>query len=153
MAQERNWPPDAPLPGLLWSTSFLAVLLVSEWPNVRVKQAAEHDDLPGVRRGLRWAVAFGLVLLAIRAAEFTALGVRWDWNAYGSIVWALLVLHTVHLVTDFYDTCVLTALLHGEHGGSPRRYVDVSENSLYWHFVVITWIPLYLLIYWTPRLP
>jgi heme/copper-type cytochrome/quinol oxidase subunit 3 len=153
MAQEPHWPPNVGFPGLLWSTLFLAVILVSEWPNVRIKQAAEKGDVRTVRRGTLWMVAFGVALIAIRAGEFTALGVRWDDNAYGSIVWALLVLHTTHLVTDFYDTCVLAVLVHGEHGDSPRRLVDMSENALYWHFVVAAWIPLYLLLYWTPRLP
>jgi hypothetical protein len=37
---------------------------------------------------------------------------------------------------------------HGHHG---RRFVDVSENCLYWRFVWLTWLPLYLLIYWLPR--
>jgi hypothetical protein len=34
--------------------------------------------------------------------------VRWDANAYGSIVWALLFLHTTHVITDLADTIVLT---------------------------------------------
>ena len=32
-----------------------------------------------------------------------------------------------------------------------RRYVDVDENGLYWHFVVAWWIPTYLTIYFAPR--
>jgi heme/copper-type cytochrome/quinol oxidase subunit 3 len=78
--------------------------------------------------------------------------VRWDANAYGSIVWAILLLHTTHLVTDCFDTVVLAALMHTPHGEKPRRSVDVSENALYWHFVVITWVPLYALVYLVPRL-
>jgi heme/copper-type cytochrome/quinol oxidase subunit 3 len=152
MAQEPRWPPNEPLPRLLWSTLILAVLLASEWPNVRVKRAAERQQIGAVRRGLLVMIGIGALLLALRGYEFTTLGVRWDENAYGSIVWALLVLHTVHLATDFYDTCVLAALMHTRHGGSPRRFVDVAENSLYWHFVVLTWVPLYLLVYWIPRL-
>jgi heme/copper-type cytochrome/quinol oxidase subunit 3 len=33
-----------------------------------------------------------------------------------------------------------------------KRFVDVSENALYWYFVVIAWIPIYGLVYWAPRL-
>jgi hypothetical protein len=33
-----------------------------------------------------------------------------------------------------------------------RRFVDVSENSLYWYFVVFAWLPVYGVIYWAPRL-
>jgi heme/copper-type cytochrome/quinol oxidase subunit 3 len=32
-----------------------------------------------------------------------------------------------------------------------RRFVDVSENSFYWYFVVLTWLPIYAVIYLVPR--
>ena len=33
-----------------------------------------------------------------------------------------------------------------------KRFVDVSENSLYWYFVVLAWLPIYAVIYIAPRL-
>jgi hypothetical protein len=33
-----------------------------------------------------------------------------------------------------------------------RRFVDTSENALYWHFIVISWVFVYAVIYWVPRL-
>ena len=72
---------------------------------------------------------FALAFLVVRVLEFAALNMRWDTNAYGSIVWMLLGLHTTHLVTDFYDTVVLTVLIFtGPLEG--KRFVDVSENAL-----------------------
>jgi cytochrome c oxidase subunit 3 len=38
------------------------------------------------------------------------------------------------------------------HGLKAKRYVDVSENALYWDFVVLWWLPIYAVIYWLPRL-
>ena len=71
-------------------------------------------------------------------------------NAYGSIVWFLLVLHT-HLVIDAIDTAVLAALLYpGPFEG--KRFVDVSESALYWYFVVLSWLPIYAVIYIAPRM-
>ena len=32
-----------------------------------------------------------------------------------------------------------------------KRFVDVSENALYWYFVVLTWLPIYVVLYWAPR--
>lgn len=153
MAQESRWPAVDRPPGLTWSTLLLVLLVVSEIPNVRLKRAAEREDLPAVRVNLLVMVAIGALLLVVRALEFTTLNVRWDTNAYGSIVWAILVLHTTHLVTDFYDSCVLAALMYTEHGRAGRRFVDVSENALYWHFVVFTWLPLYAIVYLVTRLP
>jgi heme/copper-type cytochrome/quinol oxidase subunit 3 len=62
----------------------------------------------------------------------------------------LLGLHTTHLVTDTIDTAVLTALLYiGPLQG--KRFVDASENALYWYFVVLSWLPIYAVIYIAPR--
>jgi len=62
-----------------------------------------------------------------------------------------LLLHTTHILTDWIDTVVLWALMNTPHGEEPRRMVDTDENALYWRFVWITWLPIYLLIYWVPR--
>jgi heme/copper-type cytochrome/quinol oxidase subunit 3 len=94
----------------------------------------------------------GVLLLIIRIFEFTSLRVLWYDNAYGSIMWALLVLHTTHILTDWGDTAVLAMLMHTKHGIEGRRFIDVSENALYWRFVWIVWLPIYFLIYWLPRL-
>ena len=32
-----------------------------------------------------------------------------------------------------------------------HRFVDVEENAVYWYFVVLAWLPIYGVIYWTPR--
>jgi cytochrome c oxidase subunit 3 len=37
--------------------------------------------------------------------------IKWDGNAYGSITWLLLGLHTTHILTDLIDTLVLTCLM------------------------------------------
>ena len=42
--------------------------------------------------------------------------------------------------------------MHTRHGIEARRFIDVSENALYWRFVWLAWLPIYLLIYWLPRL-
>ena len=76
---------------------------------------------------------------------------HWTSNAYGSVVWLLLGLHTVHLLTDAIDSAVLTTLMFtGPIEGT--RFVDVSENALYWYFVVFTWIPIYIVLYLLPRM-
>jgi len=33
-----------------------------------------------------------------------------------------------------------------------RRQVYVDENSMYWRYVWLLWIPIYAMIYWVPRL-
>ena len=153
MSQEQSWPPPPFLPpNWIAGTLFTVVMLLSEVPNTLVKRAAEAGRLREVRKLLVLTVAIGVLLLIIRGFEFNSLNVLWYDNAYGSIVWALLLLHTTHILTDWGDTVVLGGLMHTRHGIEARRFIDVSENSLYWRFVWIAWLPIYFLIYWLPRL-
>lgn len=145
-----KWPPNTPPPDWLWGTLNTAVLLASLWPNQRLKQAAEAGDLRRMRAGFFWCLAFSVAFLVLRVFEFRHLNVRWDNDAYGSIVWLLLGLHTLHLLTDTYDTGVLAVLMYtGPLEG--QRLVDVSENAVYWYFVVASWLPIYAVLYWAPR--
>jgi len=153
MGQEQAWPPPAVQPpGLLPGTLFTILIVLSEIPNTAIKWAAEREDLPRVRGLLVLISLIGLVLLVLRGFEFNALNVLWHENAYGSVVWMLLVLHTTHILTDWIDTLVLAALMFTTHGTEGRRMVDCSENAVYWRFVWLLWLPLYVLIYWLPRL-
>jgi len=145
-----HWPPGFAPPALLWGSLNTGILLVSCLPNQLAKKAAERFDVRGVQIWLTAAMLFALAFNIVRIFEFTALNVKWDSNAYGSITWALLGFHTVHVLTDFVDTGVLTVLAFtgpfDEH-----RFVDISENAMYWYFVVLTWLPIYAVLYLAPR--
>ena len=62
------------------------------------------------------------------------------------------LLHTTHIGTDWVDTVVLAALMHTRMARRRGGFVDTDENALYWRFVWLCWIPIYLLIYWVPRM-
>ncbi len=149
-SHSTTWPMSSLPPELRWGTLNTLILLVSLLPNEWAKRAAEKENLGGVRVAMSICVLFALAFLVVRWLEFTGLNCRWDDNAYGSIVWTLLGLHTLHLATEFYDTTVLTVLTFVEKMDG-RRYVDVSESAVYWYFVVLTWLPLYAVIYWGAR--
>jgi len=151
-SQSSQWPIAAAPPDLRWGTLNVVVLLASIYPNHWTKRVAEDGNEPAMRIGLLVCGLFGVTLIAVRALEFTVLNCRWDTNAYGSIVWLLLGLHTTHIVTDVYDTFVLAALFFTPGPLAGRRHVDVSENSMYWYFVVWSWLPIYAVIYLMPRL-
>jgi hypothetical protein len=51
---------------------------------------------------------------------------------------------------DIFDTAglaVLVLVLQPEK----RHYVDVTENSFFWYFVVGTWVPLFAIVFLGPR--
>jgi cytochrome c oxidase subunit 3 len=152
MSLAAAWPINAPEPDLLPGTLVTLVLVATALPNYLVSRWAKQQDLRRVRIGMIVMSVLGMLPLAIRVFEFPAMNVNWDSNAYGSIVWTLLGLHTTHLITDLVDTFVLAALMFTPQGDNPRRFGDVQDNAMYWNFVVAAWLPLYGCIYWTPRL-
>jgi cytochrome c oxidase subunit 3 len=151
MVTNEGWPLDAPPPDLLPGTASLLLLLLSLAPNHVLKGWAQAQALVKVRAGLVAMAFFGAAPLVIRYFEFKAFHILWDANAYGSIVWVILGLHTAHLLTDLGDTLVLAALMFTRHAHG-RRFSDVEDNALYWDFVVLAWAILYGVLYWAPRL-
>jgi cytochrome c oxidase subunit 3 len=153
MGHEQGWPPEGRLaPDVLAGTLFTIIILLSEIPNTIIKKAARAGDVPTIRLLLPLMVAVGVVLLIIRGFEFNSLNCRWTDDAYSSIIWALLLLHAGHIVTDWLDTVVLCGLMFTPDAYEPRRLGDIDENSMYWRYVWLLWIPIYLMIYWVPRL-
>jgi heme/copper-type cytochrome/quinol oxidase subunit 3 len=145
------WPP-APPPDIVPGTVVALLLLASVPLNLLLAGWAERRELTKVRWGMVGMTAFGLLPLIVRIFEFPALNVYWDSNAYGSVLWLMLGLHTTHILTDLADTVVLGVLMFTRHGDNKRRFGDVQDNTLYWNFVVLTWLPIYFCIYWVPRL-
>jgi heme/copper-type cytochrome/quinol oxidase subunit 3 len=144
------FPPDHP-PRLIWGALFTLALVLTEIPNVWANRVARQQDERKTKLALIVMTLVALPLFVLRALEFTALNTRWDSNAYGSIVWALIVLHTTHLLTDWGDTVALAIFSH-THGMDGGRFADVSDNALYWHFVVVSWVAIAAVIYLAPRL-
>src|SRR3954469_5080179 len=100
----RHWPMSSGAPDLLYGTLTTVLLVVSGIPNHLAAKAAEREDLRAVRLWMVVCILFAAAVLVTRAFEYTALNTHWASNAYGSIVYAILTLHTVHLATDFVDT-------------------------------------------------
>ncbi|TWB03584.1 cytochrome c oxidase subunit 3 [Bradyrhizobium stylosanthis] len=146
------WPINAPPPDLLPGTLMTLILEISLVPNILLSRWAEQQDLRKVRVGIVIMSILGIIPLIVRIFEFPALKVSWDSNAYGSVVWTLLGLHTTHIITDVVDTLVLAVLMFTRHGLNLRRFGDVQDNAMYWNFVVATWLPIYGCIYWLARL-
>lgn len=145
-----EWPPGLANPDPRFGTLNLALVLASVLPAYLAKAASQKLDLAGARLWLVVLTVASAAAVVVRAFEFTALNCRWDSNAYGSIVWVLMGLHTTHLVTDVGDSAVLAVLTYTQPV-TAKRFVDISENSRYWYFVVACWIPVYLTIYFAPR--
>ena len=95
--------------------------------------------------------AFGLAFVIVRALEFTTLGVSWDSNAYGSIVWFVLGMHALHLLVLTSETLLLLIWIIRREFDMKHR-VDVVTIAVYWYWVVGVWLVLFAILYFTPRL-
>jgi cytochrome c oxidase subunit III len=146
-----SWPPEpAPLPRLGIATVSLLLYLVSVVPAWMAARRARAHDRRGVLIALIVQAALGVVCMVLRYFETRALGIRWDTNAYGSVAWAVLVGHALVAVTDVIDTIGL-ATLFWRVEPEERHYVDTTENSIFWYFIVASWVPLYVLVFLYPR--
>lgn len=146
------WPPEPlPLPELLLPTANTLILLGSSaamvWADRGIKQGKQRQLAVALTSGIVMAVLF----LGLKAYEYLHhVGFRWDDHAYGSIVWTIVGFHSAHVMALVLKTMVVATLAWKGHFTQERR-LAVTVNGIYWHFVVIIWIPLYLTLYWAPR--
>jgi heme/copper-type cytochrome/quinol oxidase subunit 3 len=145
-----QWPLEGVAPDLIWGTAMTVVLVGSLIPNFFMSRAARRREAGPTKFWATIVFLLNALAILIRWLEFPHLNTSWDKDAYGSVVFALMVLHTTHLLTDFVGTCMLTVLLF-THKIETERFSDADDDSVYWAFVVVAWIPIYLLVYWAPR--
>jgi cytochrome c oxidase subunit III len=147
-----SWPPEhVDRPDLLLPSMQAALMLVSIIPMRWVERDSRRMDVHGVRSGLLICSVLILVITVLRAFEFGALNVRWDSNAYGSVVWATLTLHGTLVLLEAAETLAITVLMFRDRV-EERDLSGVSDNALYWYFLTFSWLPLYLLIFLAPNL-
>jgi cytochrome c oxidase subunit III len=74
----------------------------------------------------------------------------WSDHAYGSIVWLIAGFHSLHVISLVLKS-LLVAVIAWRGYFDEHRYLGVEVNGIYWHFVVLVWVPLYVVLYWGPR--
>lgn len=146
-----QWPPaGTSAPDLLLPTLNTGVLIASGaamyWGDAGVKKGSTRQLL----LGLALAVALGVTFLVLKAVEYSDSAYRWDTHAYGSIVWTIVVFHSTHVASVLLKGIAVAGLALKGHFTRERR-LGVQINGLYWQFVVLVWLPLYVLLYWVPR--
>lgn len=141
-----TWPPPgAANPPIAVTGATLAALLASCVPIWFSFRAARHGDLRIVRLGFIGVTILSLIATVLRAIELTAIGYNWNSHAYGSVVWAIYFMHTVHLILGTGENAVFTALLF--RGPVEKKHMlDVRLAAYYWWFIVAGWLALWVLI-------
>ena len=146
------WPPEGtPNPSLGLPTIELALMLLSLPLIWWTKKAAHAYDLGKVRIGLTLAAIFALAFVGTRiCVAIFSLNVKWDSNAYGSAQWMILGSHFTLLLIEFIEVAGM-ALIYWIGPVEEKHFPDASDMAFYWFFMVLSWVPLYVLCFLVPR--
>jgi heme/copper-type cytochrome/quinol oxidase subunit 3 len=141
------WPPTTPGPTEIAFGGAIATALVASAVTTHfVNRSAYVASLTRARFWLLLTTVLSAAALALRAVELTQVPFRWDSNAFGSVFWAALCLHTMHLIAGTVENALFLALLY--LGPIEKKHlVDLEVNGIYWYFVVLSWLPLYAILY------
>lgn len=148
--RSSDWPPIQSPPNLSFGVINGIVFLFSLIPARYAQKVAPTGNRGRIRLALAGLALFAIVNLALRGFEFANLNCRWYDNAYGSIIWSLIGLHTGHLITELIETVSILGI-----ACTPKmegtRLVDVTVNSDYWYFVVVSAVLMDFIIYGSTR--
>lgn len=146
-----SWPPEhTALPDLRLSSIGLLIYLLGIIPMRFAAKSAERNDRAGIRLWMIVCSVIAVGFVVLRWYEMFALNVRWDSNAYGSAAWAILGTHWTLLLLEAYETLGVT-LIYMLGRDEPKHLTDVADNAMYWYFMILAWVPLYVLVFWSPR--
>ncbi len=146
-----HWPPfpTAP-PRLTIGNVQLLVMLASIVPVAFADRAARRLDKPRVRAALTVASLMLIAVAVLRWYEFWSLNVKWDTNAYGSAQWNVLGWHATLIAVELGELIGLALIMYRPR--VPVRFMsDTCDMAFYYYFLILVWLPLYVLAYWLPR--
>jgi heme/copper-type cytochrome/quinol oxidase subunit 3 len=146
------WPPEnTPLPSLGAPTANLVLMLASLPLAVWVHRVAMRYELGRVRVGLGICTVLMLVFVTLRMVELiVSLNVKWNTNAYGSAQWLVVGSHATLLLIQLVEMAGIT-LMFWIAPIERKHFSDAADAMFYWYFMVLTWVPLYVLCYLMPR--
>jgi cytochrome c oxidase subunit III len=146
-----HYPPSGtPLPSLGIPIVQLVVMGISLIPMVFAGRYARKLDLVGTRWSLVIAVAIKIVVLVLRWYGFTALNTAWNTDAYGSAAWVTMGFHSTLLLLDLFEDIGFVIILFSSRVRA-TTFSDVVDDVIYWYFTVISWVPLFVLLFLYPR--
>jgi cytochrome c oxidase subunit 3 len=147
-----TWPPTGTVvPDLGVSTINVVVLVASVLPMWHAAHLALRFERPRLLGfWLLLCVLFGITAAVLRLMEFRGVHTRWNSNAYGAILWAILVVHLAHIIAATLETLVL-GILMVSGPVEDKHFVDILNNATYWYFVALSWVGLYVIAFLGPR--
>jgi cytochrome c oxidase subunit I+III len=138
-------------PELLLPIINAFILFSSSIPMYLADSGIKKGNQRRLKIGLTVGILLAVIFLVLKFIEYSDLDYNWATNAYGSIVWTITGFHSAHVLALIMKTVVIAILAYQGYFNAERK-AGISANGLYWHFVVIIWIPLFFTLYISPRL-
>ena len=146
-----EWPPsDAGLPWWNFSVANLILMLVITYPMRRIEKEAPHADKQWLARMLGLCSLLMIGSFVLRILEFQTLQTDWSEHSYGSITWALLFLHAIEIFLAAGETGML-AVYSAAKPLDRKHRADLQVNSVFWYFVLISWLVIFAVVYVAAR--
>jgi heme/copper-type cytochrome/quinol oxidase subunit 3 len=139
-ASSKVWPPPGiEEPELTLAIIFSFVLWGSSIPMLIAERGIKRGKQGRLRFGLMAAWIMGAAFLVYAVYDFSVLKFDWGENAYTSIFYTTVGLHTFHVFVGLAMSAVvqIKAWL-GKF--SEERHVTVQVYAMYWHFVDAVWL-------------
>lgn len=147
----RFYAPEWPIggispPDLLLPSIGAVVLFASSGPMLWADASIKKGNVRHLMVGLALSFVLGSLFLVLKVVEYSGYDYNWTTNAYGSIAWTIVGFHSSHVLAVLAKVgAVFTAAARGYF--SDKRNLGVRINGLYWHFVVVVWVPLFFTLY------
>ena len=147
-----TWPPAGTLrPSVIAPSINVAIMLLSLPVMRKLHHAAHAWDLVAVRRWLTVGTGFAIAFNAFRLWELTrSLNTRWDANAYASAQWLVVGAHGTLLAIQLVEVAGMAAIFW-LGPVEKKHFSDAADVAFYWFFIVLVWIPLYVLSFLAPH--
>ena len=146
-----DWPPSTvPKPDLVMPTINTVMLLLSCIAAFVIDRESIRKNMFSIRVGQIVSLIVGVVFLYIQYAIIVPnLGYKWSDHAYGSIVWTIIGMHTLHMVAATGETALL--FIYGLFKPIVKKHLlDFRCTAVYWYFVALVWVPFYFVIFIEP---
>ncbi len=152
----RNRTVDGPTPSDVYDIPFMSVmsltLLTSSLTMVLAVAAIERGDMHRFRVWLLVTATFGMLFVSGQWFQFTELvrgGVKTSTNAPSSSFFLLISIHGLHvLVGTIWLLMLFGFALQNRLTREHSEHVEVA--GLFWHFVVVVWIVIFVVVYLIP---
>jgi cytochrome c oxidase subunit 3 len=143
----QTWPPEGvTLPSIVPAVFNTLVALMATVAVIYAGRAIARNDRKHLIGGMVVAITFGVIFMAVQAAEFADLSLLAQGSAYGSTFTFLLVFHVLRVFAGVgLMAAVLVRALMGQF--SSERRLMVQAAVMYWLFITSVWLVVFYVLY------